>query len=397
MFNRREFLKRSSLLSLAPSVPAFLANTARAVETKPDDRILVVIQLDGGNDGVNTVVPFADEGYAKHRRRLRLSPQLLVKLNNEVGLHPSMSGFGKLFESQRLAIVEGVGYPNPNRSHDVSMAIWQTCSFDPTEHNTHGWIGRALDQTKRPQDGSPAALLVGKEQPPIAIRGRRSVAAAMNRIDEFKLPKTVATSAVDRNISDNDLTSFVQRTSVDAYSTAERLSELAAKPDSGASYPNTTLANRLRLVSRLIKSGFGTRVFYAVQPGYDTHAAQLVAHSRLLGELSSAVFAFLEDLRASKLDDRVAVLCFSEFGRRVTENASLGTDHGTAGPVFLAGSGVKAGLHAKRPSLVDLEEGDFKMSIDFRQIHAAILDQWLGIESASALLGDFQPADLFTA
>lgn len=393
MFNRRDFLWRSSLLSLAPTVPAFLANTARAAEVKPDDRILVVIQLDGGNDGINTVVPFADEDYAIHRKQLKLPMDQLIKLDDEVGLHQAMGDFGKLWESDRLAVVQGVGYPNPNRSHDVSMAIWQTCSFDRQEHNTHGWLGRALDQTPRPKDGSPSAMLVGDEQPPIAIRGRRSVASAINRIDEFTLPDTVVTSNAGTDLSSNDLASFVQRSAVDAFATAERLSDLAAKPDTGASYPNTKLANRLSLISRLIKSGFGTRVFYAVQSGYDTHAAQLPSHFRLLRELSSGVFAFLEDLRASKLDDRVAVLCFSEFGRRVKENASLGTDHGTAGPVFLASPSINSGLHAKTPSLGDLAKGDLKMSVDFRQVYSSVLKDWLGISPAFTQ----EPLDLFSA
>jgi uncharacterized protein (DUF1501 family) len=393
MFHRREFLKRSSLLSLAPTVPAFLANTAHAVQTKQDDRILVVIQLDGGNDGINTVVPFKDEGYRKHRTRLQLPPSRLIKLDDDVALHPSLGDFGKLWESDRLAIVQGVGYPNPNRSHDVSMAIWQTCSFDQKEHNTHGWLGRALDQTKRPQDGSPAALLIGNEQPPIAIRGRRSVAAAINRIDEFTLPKTAVTAKPDPKTSSDDLTSFIQRSSLDALATAERLSELAAKPDSGTSYPNSELATRLRLVSRLIKVGFGTRVFYAVQSGYDTHAAQLPTHSILLRDFSRAIFAFLEDLRASQLDDRVAILCFSEFGRRVKENASLGTDHGTAGPVFLVGPNVKPGLHAKTPSLSDLSKGDLQMSVDFRRVYASVLQNWLGTPPTL----EHEPLGLFDA
>ncbi len=393
MFDRRDFLKRSSLLSLAPTVPAFLANAARATEAEDDGRILVVIQLDGGNDGINTVVPFADEAYAKHRKRLKLPTDRLIKLNDEVALHQAMGDFGKLWESDRLAVVQGVGYPNPNRSHDVSMAIWQTCSFDRQEHNTHGWLGRALDETQRPADGSPSAMLVGNEQPPIAIRGRRSVAAAIERIDEFRLPETTVAANVGSDASANDLTSFVQRSSVDALATAERLSDLATKPDANATYPNTKLADRLSLISRLIKSGFGTRVFYAVQSGYDTHAAQLPSHFRLLRELSGGVFAFLEDLRAAKLDDRVTVLCFSEFGRRVKENASLGTDHGTAGPVFLAGPGVNAGLHAKTPRLSDLAKGDLKMSVDFRQVYSSVLNDWLGIQPAFAQ----EPLKLFKA
>lgn len=395
MYDRRDFLKHSSLLALTPTVPCFLAQTARAAAPRKDDRVLVVIQLDGGNDGINTLVPFADDGYAKNRKRLRLPKGRLIKLGDQVGLHPSMGDFGKLWESQRLAVVQGVGYPNPNRSHDISMAIWQTCQFDRQEQNTHGWLGRALDQGSRPKDGSPTAFFIGDEQPPVALRGRRSVAAAVNRIEDFVLPERAVTAKPNQPDPSENLEAFLQRTSLDAYITAERLTEIAKKSAGGSSYPRTTLAGRLRLISRLIKAGFGTRVFYAVQSGYDTHAAQLPNHSGLLRELSGAVFAFLEDLRAVKLDDRVAVICFSEFGRRVKENASLGTDHGTAGPVFLAGPKVKAGLHAKYPSLADLENGDLKMSVDFRRIYAALLEHWLGIRSKNALVGSFKPLDLF--
>lgn len=404
MLHRREFLKRSSLLSLTPTVPEFVSQAAAAAEPNRHDRALVVIQLSGGNDGINTVVPFADEGYRKHRKSLRLPTDQLIKLDESnglhgpIGLHGVMGGFGKLWDSDRLAIVQGVGYPNPNRSHDVSMSIWQTCRFDPKQHHTHGWLGRALDQASQPTDGAPTALLIGDQQPPIALRGRRSVASAMHRLDEFKLgAKSVkpVLGKSERWESGDNLTAFVQRTSVDAYTTAERLSELAGKSDPSASYPSGELAQRLRLISRLIKSGFGTRVYYAAQSGYDTHAGQQGTHARLLRRLSDSVFAFLEDLRTAKLDDRVAVLCFSEFGRRVTENASQGTDHGTAGPVFLAGRGVNAGLHADTPSLTDLEDGDLKMSIDFRRVYASVLQHWLRVESAAALGGHWDPASLF--
>lgn len=182
----------------------------------------------------------------------------------------------------------------------------------------------------------------------------------------------------------------MQRSSLDAYATAERLRDIAKRPDKSAIYPNSDLATRLSLISRLIKSEFGTRVFYTVQSGYDTHAVQLQTHFRLLRDLSGAVFAFLEDLRASKLDDRVTILCFSEFGRRVTENASLGTDHGTAGPVFLAGPNVKPGLHTKRSSLGELGDGDLKMSVDFRRIYSSVLQKWLRTRPLES-----EPLDLF--
>lgn len=393
-FNRRAFLQRSSLLSLAPSVPGFLAHTARAAESGPDERILLVIQLDGGNDGINTVVPFADDAYAEHRPKLRLQAERLIKLNSQLALHPAMGDFNKLLEDDRLAIVQGVGYPNPSRSHDVSMATWQTCSPHVRDHSGHGWIGRALDQGGVPADGSPASLLVGSEQPPLAIRGRRSIAAAVNSIDEFQTSSPIALGAAQAN---TDLASFVQRSTLDAYATAERLSDLAAEPDRSASYPGTEIGNRLRLAARLIKTGFGTRVYYTVQSGYDTHAAQRNSHFRLLGDLSRAVNAFLADLRSANLEDRVLVLCFSEFGRRVAENASLGTDHGTAGPVFLAGPYVRPGLHGETPSLRDLDEGDLKMTVDFRRVFATVLERWLSVDPDAALGNHWEPLDVVHA
>ncbi|MGQ0637171.1 MAG: DUF1501 domain-containing protein [Planctomycetaceae bacterium] len=191
MFTRRDFLKGTTLLALAPSVPAFLARAARGAQGKPDGRVLVVLQLSGGNDGINTVVPFADEGYTRARKELRLPADKLLKLNDSVALHPAMPGMAKLFESGRLSIVQGVGYPNPSRSHEVSMAVWQTARLDAEEHKGFGWIGRALDAGAPPAGGAPAALLVGNESPPVALRSRKSVASAMASLEEFALADTV--------------------------------------------------------------------------------------------------------------------------------------------------------------------------------------------------------------
>src|SRR5438093_5861880 len=178
MLSRRDFLKSSSLISLAPTVPGFLARTAQAAQTERDSRILVVVQLDGGNDGINTVVPFADEGYAKHRKTLKLDKARLVKVNDKVGLHSSMDGFGKLLEAGQLAIVQGVSYPNPNRSHFRSMAIWHSARLDPEEQSGLGWLGRALDENGK-SNNVAASLLIGTGPPPVALRARRCVASAI--------------------------------------------------------------------------------------------------------------------------------------------------------------------------------------------------------------------------
>jgi uncharacterized protein (DUF1501 family) len=405
MLSRRQFLKSSSLLALAPTVPAFLARTARAAEPRRDGRVLVVLELQGGNDGINTVVPFEDEGYARHRKALRLPADRLVKVNDEVGLHPAMADAGRLLESGRLAIVQGVGYPNPSRSHAFSMGVWQTARLDPlpseaslAQPSGHGWLGQALDEAPRPYAGAPASVFLSGQSVPVALRGRRAMASAVPQLEDFATPpEGPARQVIAGPESGDDLTAFVRRSLLDGYTTADWIKEAGHAKDTGVAYPPTALARHLRLIARLLKSGLGAPVFYAVQGGYDTHAGQLLGHERLLGELSGALKAFLDDLAAARVAERVLVLAFSEFGRRVEENGSAGTDHGTAGPVFLAGPGVRPGLAGKTPSLTDLDaNGDLKMGIDFRRVYAGVLEDWLGLPAKAALAGTFERLPLFS-
>ncbi len=401
MPTRRRFLARSlrdsTLIALAPNLPGFLARTARAAEANTESRILVVVQLDGGNDGINTVVPFKDDGYARHRKAIRLAENRLIEVNGEVGLHPAMRDAGKLLDSGRLAIVPGVGYPNPSRSHFRSRAIWQSARLDPLEHNGIGWIGRGLDGAPATRDGAPAALLVGTDSPPPALRGRRSVSAAVDRLDDYVLAEKQnrIKPADSSETAEDDLGQFLRRSLLDAYATADRLESVAAARDGNVSYPESELARRFSLTARLIKAGLGTRVYYLEQGDYDTHGHQLARHASLLEELSGSLKAFLDDLAAARLADRVAVMIFSEFGRRVEENSSMGTDHGTAGPVFLAGPRVQPGLGGSYPSLTDLQHGDLKMAVDFRRVYATVLASWLGLPSQQALGGAFEPLPLF--
>jgi uncharacterized protein (DUF1501 family) len=378
------------VISLAPTVPAFIARLAWASAPQRDGRILVVIQLDGGNDGLNTVVPYGDEAYAKNRKTLKLASDRLIKVSAGIGLHPAMGQAGKLLESGQLGIVPGVGYPNPNRSHFASMAIWQTARLDEEEHGGPGWLGRGLDSNP-----GASSTFVGAGSIPAAIRGRRSLASSLERIDDLTLDPAVARPNVTSD--GDDLGAFVLRSTLDAYASSDRLAELAKDKSAAARYPDTELANRLKLVARLIKGGFDSRVFYTSQGGYDTHAQQSGAHFGVLGELSGALKAFLDDMSGSKLADRVLVFCFSEFGRRVLENGSGGTDHGAAGPVFLAGPAVKPGLLGRYPSLTDLDNGDLKMTVDFRRVYATVLKNWLGLPADDALGGPFEPLPLFRA
>ncbi len=388
MFSRRDFLRSSSLISLSPCLPAFLARTAQAVEAAKGQRVLVVVQLDGGNDGLNTVVPTADPEYGKLRTRLRIDRKAVVTLSDSLGLHPMLRPLDKLLQAGQLTVVPGVGYPNPNRSHFDSMAIWHTARFDAEERKGYGWIGRALDPA------AATSFMVGGPVPP-ALRGRRSAAISLNRPDDLRLAeaapvKQALGAAPDRR----DLLAFVHRQTAEAVAVSSQL----GKPGGdqlNAFDPRAGLTARLMLIGQLLKADPRARVFYTSQTGYDTHAEQLHTHSHLLSEFATAVASFFADLRAAKLAERVTLLAFSEFGRTIKENASGGTDHGTAGTVFLAGPGLKGGIAGAMPSLTDLVEGEPKMTTDFRRIYATILESWLGLSSAEVLAGKFDALELF--
>jgi len=389
MTTRRQFLQQSALVSLSPLVPAFLSQSLTAADAKPDDRVLVVIQLDGGNDGLNTVVPFADENYARFRRELRIKTDDVLKLDAAVGLHPAMKSAADLFQDGRLAIVQGVGYPNPNRSHFESMAIWHHARLAAADHDGNGWLGRAAELSQPRKTSAADSIYVGPDAVPVALRGRQASPLSLQNESDLKL--AVADIAASRESADSpDLAAFVQRSVAQSFDAARQFRESTeSRAASSDDYPGTKLAEKLQLVSKLLKLGGGTRIYYASQSGYDTHAAQVYQHAQLLREFAGALKAFLNDLKAARLDERVAILAFSEFGRRVEENGSAGTDHGAAGPVFLAGPGVRGGLIGQHPSLTDLDQGDLKMAIDFRQVYATLLDQWLGVSSTQSLGGDF--------
>lgn len=403
---RRGFLSRtlgaslgtSALAALCPGVPLFLARSSAAAEPDAGDgRLLVVVELDGGNDGINTVVPYADDGYGRHRKALRLPKDRLIRLDDHLGLHPALRGMARLWEAGRLAVVQGVGYPNPSRSHFQSMAAWRTGRPDQREQTGLGWIGQALDGRHAPADGAVAAS-VGMVTMPAALVGRRAAATSIHRPEQFALPDGAAVfpaAGPAGQAPGEDLRQFVARTSFHAVRTAERLREMGKGDAAAEKYPATALARQLQLTARLIRADLGFRVFYTQQSGYDTHSGQLPQHDSLLRELGDALSAFFADLDAAGLTDRVVVMAFSEFGRRVAENTSQGTDHGTAGPVFLAGPAVRGGIAGSSPSLGDLEDGDLKTAVDFRSVYATVLQRWLGLPARDALAGSFRHMPLF--
>lgn len=389
MLNRRRLLQQSSLLTLSGFAPDFLLQTTAATEAAKDEPLLVVIELAGGNDGLNTVIPYRDQQYQKFRKHLQIEAKDVIKLNDSLGLHPEMKAAGELFDSGRLAIVPGVGYPNPNRSHFLSRDIWHSARLKTDQHNGQGWLGRSLDRSKNDLS-DPDAVYVGSGEMPSAIVGRRTNSIAIGNEDDLKIPSGL--SSASSATTEDDLQAFVQGTLQSSFDAARKFADATSDTtDGNDAYPGYRLAQQLKLVSRIIQMGMQTRVFYVSQPGYDTHSGQKNQHANLLRQYSRSLLAFLDDMKSIGKEDQVVVLTFSEFGRRVKENDSAGTDHGTSGPVFIAGKPVKAGLLAEYPALDDLVDGDLKTTVDFRRIYASLLTDWMKVDADVAIGGRFEP------
>jgi uncharacterized protein (DUF1501 family) len=395
MTTRREFLKTSSLIALSSVVPQFVARTARAA-APGRDTVLVVLEMTGGNDGLNTVIPYADDLYHKARPTLRKTKDTVIRLDDHVGLHPGMQGLRPMWEQGQLAVVQGVGYPNPERSHFESMDIWQ--SADPKRLTKTGWLGRAAAEVENRAGGVPI-LHLGRDRLPLALAGAPGGGAVtVGGQDSFRLevgegkggrPEArrrlvEGLSAPAKGPGEDDLVSFVQRRQVQTLTAVENLRDLLEGPGAARGF-GTGLQQKLQLVAGLIARGFGTRIFYVSLEGFDTHAEQGPSHQRLLGELADAVGGFFQALKTTGHDRRVRLMTFSEFGRRVQENGSRGTDHGAASCLFVAGPSVRGGVVGGHPSLADLDAGDLKFHTDFRRVYATLLDGWLGCDSKAVL------------
>ncbi|MCI0341339.1 MAG: DUF1501 domain-containing protein [Planctomycetales bacterium] len=384
-------------LSLAGAVPlvfgrAALAALAGGDEPGLPERILVVVQLSGGNDGLSTVVPFADDAYHKARRQLAVENPL--RLDERVGLHPNLEKLLPLFKEGRLAIVQGASYPNPNRSHFEAMDIWHTADLRGRRVDT-GWLGRAMDSCCHAGAAPDPNLVVAiGKSPPYAVAAKQLKAVA------FETPE-----AYQWRVSGGDATGFAKANepapgegaaawlhdvaaAARSSSAAVRRAAAAYRPKAAYPVPGR-LGRDLRTVAALIHGKLPTRVYYAALGGFDTHVRQKPAHDALMRELGDSLAAFQADLAAQGHAGRVLTMVFSEFGRRVSENASGGTDHGVAAPMFLLGEGAKGGLHGTHPSLADLDHGDLKMTTDFRTVYAAVLGRWLGVSARDVLGAEF--------
>ncbi len=421
-FTRRSLLGRGALLVAAGlTAPSFIARTALAlngeiaadqvpatVDPARRNNILVAVQLTGGNDGLNTLIPFADPGYYQFRSSLAIPTADILPLTDSIGLHPRLTGLKSLYDQGMVAVVQGVGYPNPNRSHFRSMDIWHTARPDIMERS--GWLGRYLDACQCGQDQLLPAVSVG-DQLNSMFYADTTLVPAVASIGAFSLQ----TESGDRNSRQLQIQTLrniynqagswpaheaiMRKTALKALDGADQLRQATAAYHSQVEYPqDNPLAAQLQMVAQIIAGNVGARLFSVQLSGFDTHAAQFDQQANLLGELGDALQAFVEDLSAmGKLDD-VTLMTFSEFGRRVAQNGSNGTDHGTAEPMFVIGSNVTPGLHASYPSLQDLDDnGDLRFGTDFRNVYAAILHDHLGLDPAPVLAGVYDPVRVIRA
>jgi uncharacterized protein (DUF1501 family) len=407
---RRVFLQRGlTLLAIAPTIPTFLDQTVMALAdpldskqtqqpSGKDGKILVVIQLSGGNDGLSTVIPYGDDVYYNARSNISHPANQVLKINDYLGLHPDLGPLKDLYDNGDLGIVQGVGYPNPNRSHFRSMDIWQSAQPE-REQPTSGWVGRYFDNTCPGCD--PRVGVSMGETLPLAMQGEKVLPLSFerpdsyryngrDRVDYVKLNQTslqTPSSTAKKVTTPADQLDFLHRTAMDAQVSSEQILRLTRNHSSPVAYPANEFGNGLKTIAAMIAGGLPTRVYYVALSGFDTHAAQLQRHDALMKQLAQGLNAFWQDLKAQRNQDRVLAMTFSEFGRRVVQNASNGTDHGAAAPMFVMGSSIQQGLVSPHPSMRDLDQGDLKYVVDFRSVYASILQNWLETPS-KPILGD---------
>jgi uncharacterized protein (DUF1501 family) len=375
--------------------PCF-ARAAALLAAQPDrdGAILVALQLAGGNDGLNTVIPYEDDQYGRARSTLRLNGNQVHKIGAGLGFHPELGGLARLYNEGHLSVVQGVGYPNMHRDHIIGMQSWQTASPAPNERT--GWLGRVADRYADADRGNVPVAFVGRIPPPMAVHSRETIVPAIRDATDWTL-RNPSGMAIDARRAD-PLLNVAAHSTAAALASAQRTGGVL-KAAKGLPYPDLPLAQSFQTVAQLIRADLGVRIFLVEQGGaspgeFDNHANQAVNHAVSLRELSQSVTAFCDDLAHDRLLDRVLVMTFSEFGRTLTENGRHGTGHGAAAPVFLAGGRVKGGLVGKHPSLSDLDADAPKPHTDFRSVYATVLESWLGIPAATILGDGFKPLDV---
>ena len=393
VIKRKEFIQIGSLATASLLVPKFL----KAFESKsmvlPGNKVVVILQLSGGNDGLNTVIPYRNDLYYKARPKLGIAKDKVLTLTDEVGLNPALKGLKELYDDGSLSVLNNVGYPNPDRSHFRSMDIWHTAS-NSNEYWTSGWMGRYLDSQCKGCDKPTQAIeiddilslaLKGEEIKGIAVKDPRRLYGTANEKFFRDIMKNHTDEAGDQPAD------YLYKTMAETLSSADYIFKQSRMHPTNAVYPTTNLGNSLKTIASLIYSEINTKVYYVSLGSFDTHINQEGQQSRLFTEMNDAIKAFVKDLKEQHRFDDVLLFSFSEFGRRVEQNASNGTDHGTANNMFMISGGLKQkGILNPMPDLSDLNEGDLKYNVDFKNVYATILNKWLKADDKSILMKQYE-------
>jgi uncharacterized protein (DUF1501 family) len=409
--SRRDFLARGLYgIGVGAALPMFVSRTTAALTAqalqgtsieKHPERILVVVELSGGNDGLNTVVPYGDPTYYRARPHLGIPEREVIKVSDGFGFHPSMVGFERLYKDGQMAVVHGCGYDHPSFSHFSSMSYWHTGV--PNGGETLGWLGRLADDHYNPATRN-AIVNIGLSQS-LAVRSGKHSPLVFDDPARFRREGTEAEKRalgvmIETTAASNPALEFLAATARNAAASSDFVRQASAAYRTPVDYGiGNAFGGGLQRVAALIAANMPTRLYYVVYQGnsFDTHVQQADLHSRLLMYTADAVRAFMQDIARIGRGDDVAVMMFTEFGRRVEENGSLGTDHGTATPMFLFGKHVAGGFFGQPPSLTDLDDGNLKMTNDFRRVYATVIKEWLGYDDTAAVLkGRFEPLGIFT-
>lgn len=393
---RKEFIQIGSLATASMLVPKFLKAFESKSMVMPGNKVVVILQLSGGNDGLNTVIPIRNDLYYKARPRLGITKDKALALTDEVGLNPALKGLKELYDDGSLSILNNVGYPNPDRSHFRSMDIWHTAS-DSNEYWTNGWMGRYLDSQCKGCDKPTQAIeiddvlslaLKGENIKGIAVKDPRRLYGTANEKFFRDILKNHADEAGEQPVD------YLYKTMAETLSSADYIFKQSRMHPTNAVYPSTGLGNSLKTIASLIYSEINTKVYYVSLGSFDTHFNQEGQQTRLFTEMNDAIKAFVKDLKEQHRFDDVLLFTFSEFGRRVAQNASNGTDHGTANNMFMISGGLKQkGILNPMPDLADLNEGDLKYNVDFKNVYATILNKWLKADDKSILMKQYEYLD----
>ncbi|HZH99066.1 MAG TPA: DUF1501 domain-containing protein [Fimbriimonadaceae bacterium] len=405
LLSRRDLFKRGGMIAIGLAAPKWLHGITHADLFRQakggkatGDTVLVVCQLSGGNDGLNTVVPWANKKYYELRPTLAVKEDEVLKISNEMGFHPALKGLAELYQQKKVAVIQNVGYPRQNRSHFKSMDIWQSAS--PEGSLKYGWIGRHFDALAEKGNLNPVVALGLSTEKPLALQGRKaSIPCFASLVDVQNMVGDPDSEKMLRQIQGMEAkegtgTRLVQQASKSALDAMAQLQKQISNFSPKETYGNDSFGQGFKQIAQLVATSPQTRVVYFSTGGFDTHARQADSHPKLLGNFGNAIQAFQKEMEGIGKADKVIVLVFSEFGRRSFENASGGTDHGAAAPMFLVGSRVKGGLHGPLPDLENLRDGDLMFTTDFREVYAATLDEWIGGDSQMVLGQKFRHAEV---